>query len=43
MVVPRRVAYERLVEVTDETPETNYAFVHRDAHAGLLAALEALA
>lgn len=33
----------RLVEVTDETPETNYAFVHREAHGGLLAALEALA
>jgi FkbM family methyltransferase len=32
----------RLAEVTDETPETNYAFVHREAHAGLLTKLEAL-
>jgi FkbM family methyltransferase len=32
----------RLAEVTDETPETNYAFVHREAHRQLIAALGAL-
>lgn len=32
----------RLEEVTDETPETNYAFVHADAHGAAIAALEAL-
>lgn len=29
-------------EVTDETPETNYAFVHTQAHASAIAALDAL-
>jgi FkbM family methyltransferase len=33
---------KRLAEVTDETPETNYAFVHREAHRQLIAALGAL-
>ncbi len=32
----------RLEEVTDDTPETNYAFVHADAHAAAIAALENL-
>lgn len=32
----------RLDEVTDETPETNYAFVHAEAHGAAIAALEAL-
>jgi hypothetical protein len=32
----------RLEEVTDATPETNYAFVHAEAHRSTIAALEAL-
>ncbi|MBV8501654.1 MAG: FkbM family methyltransferase [Paucibacter sp.] len=32
----------RLEEVTDETEETNYAFVHREAHAESIALLESL-
>jgi len=29
----------RLLEVTDDTPETNYAFLHHEAHADTIAAL----
>lgn len=32
----------RLDRVTDETPETNYAFVHSEVHGAAIAALEAL-
>ncbi|HEY1090039.1 MAG TPA: FkbM family methyltransferase [Burkholderiaceae bacterium] len=32
----------RLDEVTDETPETNYAFLHAEQHRSQIAALEAL-
>lgn len=31
-----------LTEVTEETPETNYAFLHRERHAGLIGAMEQL-
>ncbi len=31
----------RLEAVTDETPETNYAFVHEESHRSVIAALEA--